>query len=261
MCIANFLKSSLLFFGALFFYVVVYSAEPATPSVTNSLLAEKPAVTSADVTNAAPTAAAPESAPGSKPVILPQNNNPEKMKMLFATRFLNFDLRKLSSIKFPPLDLLKDQEEKYKDVHFIKDPQLFKQRIKEACLDYVVAYEESIRKELGSKVNFGTQFSINCDIYAELLKSEPMDDGNTAFEIPNEGLLRRLDQVAYSQFIMKTNDGLKRLQAVENLIKAHETSLFGLAGIPISFSFLLTQVILVIVLAISLFLLYKKLTE
>ncbi|MEQ1723544.1 MAG: hypothetical protein ABL930_10240, partial [Pseudobdellovibrio sp.] len=250
--------------------------QPATPTLptTNPPPVAKPVVTPADATSAgaAPAPAQNTSPPNSAPPVLrPGAEQPyppghitieEKAKTSVMTRFGNFDLRKLRAFKWPPVDLLKDQKEKYKDLDTLKDQLKIKQKLQERCLDYVMAYEEAIRQEIGvNNFNFGTQFTVNCDIYSELIKSEPMSQTDPIFDIPNEGLIKKLDQAAFMHFTANTAGNIRRTKAVENLLKAHESSLFGLLGMPLSFSFLVTQVILVIVLCISLFLLYKKIRE
>lgn len=188
------------------------------------------------------------------------NQVEENLKLSLISRLGGFDLRKLKAINWPPVDIIKHKDSEYADLDTIKDPKQLKKRLYDRCVDYVQAYENYVKEQFGG-TSIGAQFSIQCDIYATVLEGAPYSAVDPLFDIPNEALTRRLDQATFSLYMANTSGGLRRSAALESYLKSYEASLFGLIGVPIQFSFLIMQIMMVLLLGISGFLLYKKIRE
>lgn len=180
----------------------------------------------------------------------------EKLRMGLILRMNGFDLRKLKDIKWPPIDLLKSKDAQYADLDKIKDPKALRKRLHERCVDYVQAYENYVREQYVTG-SLGIQFSINCDIYSAVLEDAVYSSIDPIFDVPNEALTRRLDLVTFAIHTATSNGSLKRSALHENYLKSYETSVFGLVGVPIQFSFLVMQILMILLFGISGFLLYR----
>lgn len=254
----------------------VQSAQ-VNPAAATAVAPSQPSLRSGDVTTQAPEPAATPISATNQPFpppptvsgdpkggqagqLPPQHLMPaqieERIKNSLISRMSTIDLRKLKSIKWPPLDLIKHKDADYADLDTIKDTKLLKKRLNERCVDYVQAYENYVKETYGA-ANVGTQFSIQCDIYSAILEDAQFSTTDPFFDVPNEGLLRRLDQITYALYTAQSNGSLVRATIVENYLKSYDSSLFGLAGIPIEFSFLASQILMIILLGLSGFLLFK----
>lgn len=232
----------------------IIKSTDATNSVPNQAVA-KPA--SPDIT------AAPVSLDSTNSAVpTPFDAGPKAKAQVALNKMNSLDVRKLKSIKWPEVDLLKGKNDQYKDIANIKDLKKVKSRLHQKCVDYVNAYSEHIRKELGD-TSLGRQYDFQCDLYAIAIEDALDPLAEEIYNIPSDWLLRRLDSITLSLYVASTTAGPKRAAvAVDSNVKAaYETTLFGIMGMPINISLWITQVLLILTTVSSVVLVYLKIRE
>ncbi|MBY0553105.1 hypothetical protein K2P97_01165 [bacterium] len=238
----------------------------AQPAVIKSM--DSTTVTNAGVNRAVlkPTSQDITIAPGSRDltpagVTAPPQFTPSpegRSQAAAIARMSSIDIRKTKIINWPPVDLLKDQANKYKDLPNLKDVKKLRERLYEKCKDYVKAYSDHIRKELND-VSIGLQFEFQCDLYSLSIEDVPDPLSDQIYAIPSDFLLKRLDAITVSLYL--TNSSRAATTAAANNLSAkvlYDSTLFALMGMPQTVALWLMQVLLIITTLISIYLLYSK---
>lgn len=216
-----------LFIFSFFLGLKVFCAEPAIPVSSTAL------PTAATTTTEIPTAA------NIPPVAAPPRSafDLRSMREVYKNQYwpsTAFDIKKISG----NLTLAQIAA---KDLNFKK------KMLKQYCREYTQFYSDEVTKD--EKINdIGSMFAQVCDVFEQAV-DEAKVAGPYLFEIPNNGVIKKLDLIRLG---LAYSPGKADLRRVEEMEKTYQSSLLGKLGIPMKQNFIVTQIVLLITFILAL---------
>lgn len=173
-------------------------------------------------------------------------------KFLIQNKLNDIDFRKVELINYPPIVLIREQEQRLNQLSNIKNHAEIKKIFKELCIEYAIAYNKQIVK-LNFKLS-SEQYKYVCDTYVVGFDELQTELIGSYIEVIFKKLVRNFDNITTRNYFILTSTNT-------TILNSYDLSPLGRIGLPISFYYVLEQVALCIFLIIFAYLVYKKIKE